>query len=508
VFAAIGQRFIRTVNLWMMRRGDLNVIYGANENSISLAEKLKKESRSVTVFVDGGDGSVYDGQILRMGSLLLGDEIPTEDLLRRLGVRPGGRKLTVFCLKDPESNALFAENLLTALQGAGIPSSQTELSILVDNESAGEELQASQLPGQERFGFGSVHAVESASLAARLMIRTFPPYRRITFDGCGNAQEDMEVLVVGFGLTGQAVLRHLIMNGMFNGSRFHATVIARNYSEAAGSFFYRYPGLRSGVSIDFVEDNARSVRVYSTLEEKGKDLKYVAVCTGSEKENREIAGELSAMLRVLGSKAVVVQVTHRGVRTYAGELRAELFTPDVLLGTQLDAMAKVINHRYHLAEGRTAEEDWDNCDYFSRMSCRASADFLNALLRSVGLNRRTALETGWEPEGEVLESLSRTEHLRWNAFHYAMGYQTMPDEVYRQRAEMARRQTEEQGSSDIRPGKDAVRRLHACLVPWDELDEVSRRESEVSGKTVDYKEMDRENIRSLPAMLRAASGKE
>ena len=32
----------------------------------------------------------------------------------------------------------------------------------------------------------------------------------------------------------------------------------------------------------------------------------------------------------------------------------------------------------------------------------------------------------WPPEGELLENLSRTEHLRWCAFHSVMGYDYVP----------------------------------------------------------------------------------
>ena len=120
----------------------------------------------------------------------------------------------------------------------------------------------------------------------------------MTFDAAAKATEDFDALVVGFGQTGQAALRSLVMNGQFEGSRFHATVVAKGYREQAGSFFYRYPGLQAHYEIDFIDDNARSVSVYDHIRSHCANLNFVALCTGSETENREIAANISACLPI------------------------------------------------------------------------------------------------------------------------------------------------------------------------------------------------------------------
>ena len=43
---------------------------------------------------------------------------------------------------------------------------------------------------------------------------------------------------------------------------------------------------------------------------------------------------------------------------------------------------------------------------------------------------------------------------------------------------------------------------HACLIPWEALDGLSRRENEVTGGSVDYKAMDRNNVLAVPDILR------
>ena len=126
-----------------------------------------------------------------------------------------------------------------------------------------------------------------------------------------------------------------------------------------------------------------------------------------------------------------------------------------------------------------------------------------AMLRAAGKTEDEVLAGSWPPDEETLEHLSVTEHLRWCAFHRVMGYRRMSDAVYQARAERWQRETRELGTSSVRIGKDAERRLHACLIPWEELDALSARENAVTGGHVDYKDMDRENVLALRDILTA-----
>ncbi len=505
--ATIGTRLIRTLRLLVLRRGDLAVIYGTDENTVGFAEQLLKNKKSTVVMVDTGSGSSFDGRILRMGSLLLSTEDakkPTSAFLKRIGLKPGKRRFSLYCLSDASSNLRYASAMKELLEAAGVYPAQTNLTILLENEEAGAQLEASE----GRYGFGSVYAVDVPHLAARLMIKTCHPASTMSFDSSGRAAEDFEALVIGFGRTGQAVLRTLIMNGQFCGSRFHATVVSDHYREQAGSFYYKYPGLENVCHVDYIQQNARSIELYDHFEKHFQHLNYVAVCTGSEKENAEIASELADFFASRNISAPIFQCSHTGIRLLdaAGIVSfTGIYSVGVLENSALDAMAKVINHRYHLSEGRTADEDWALCDYFSRMSCRASADYVDAYLTAAGTTREAVLENGWELPPETLENLSIAEHLRWMAFHQAMGYRPMPEDAFEARAAEYRRQLEATGKPGIRPGKDTVSKLHACLIPWEELDALGEREFALTGRRVDYKEMDRDNVRMVADMLRQAA---
>lgn len=503
VVAGIGAKMIRTLNLLFVHRGDLNLVYGVDNDTVDFAEKLTK--LGVTVMVDAGGGDTLSARILHMGSLMLSEDYartPSPVMLKRLGIRPGKRHYTFYCLSaDNEKNMGYAANLRDILKDRGIDPSQTTLTLLTDDIAVGETLQASG----ETYGYGSVLAINRSELIARMLTTAYPPYKSMRFDtATGRAGEDFECVVIGFGSTGQAVLRSLLMNGQFSGSTFKATVVALNYDALAGSFFYRYPALQEHYQIEFVNDNARSLAVYKILEERCSRLNYVVICTGNAKENAEITRDLTNFFRDRGRNIPVVQCSEQGIlqldETTGTPNVVNLFTLDILQADRMDAMARVLNHQYHLSDGRTAKEDWADCDYFSRNSCRASADFLDAFLYSTGADRAQAMDGSWQPPETVMENLGETEHMRWCAFHYCMGFCDMPKEVFDARAAKYLAQ-KAAGEKPLRITRDMKAKLHACLIPWDELDDLGRREAAVTGVEKDYKEMDKDNIRMIPQML-------
>ena len=130
-----------------------------------------------------------------------------------------------------------------------------------------------------------------------------------------------------------------------------------------------------------------------------------------------------------------------------------------------------------------------------------SADFMPAFIRASGLTAGEVLAGNWPPAADVLEVLGETEHLRWNAFHFVMGYSPMSSEEFDERADIYRKSVKK-GLTGIRLSKDAVNRTHACLIPWEELDALSEKENAVTGRAVDYKQYDINNVLIIPEILR------
>ena len=111
---------------------------------------------------------------------------------------------------------------------------------------------------------------------------------------------------------------------------------------------------------------------------------------------------------------------------------------------------------------------------------------------------------GWNLPENVLENLGQSEHLRWCAFHYCMGYRSMSEKAFDERAALYREKAAD-GPVSFKIGKDTGNRLHACLIGWDELDDLAEREAAVTGVRKDYKKMDIDNVLMIPELLREAS---
>lgn len=178
----------------------------------------------------------------------------------------------------------------------------------------------------------------------------------------------------------------------------------------------------------------------------------------------------------------------------------EAYSLQILCSDQIDRMAMVLHHRY--TRTGTMEENWKNCGYFNRISSRSAADFYPAILRAASTTPEDA-KAHWAPQGQLLENLAKMEHLRWNAFHYSMGFQPMPEKVYLSRVEHFRKAREEDPNTSYRIARDMDLRLHACMIPWEELNNYSRKEKAITGKERDYCNNDRENIRAIREVLLA-----
>ncbi len=505
----IGAEALKKLRLWLLRRGQLNVIYGVHDDSLALGKQLIGQKKSVVVFVDAkpaaGQAAAVDsaGCVLRSDGSALSADLR---FLRMVGLRKN-REVVLYALhKDVAANIAYAKNLLNSMEKMGVTPENTRLVILGKNEETVGTLQTQN----GRYGYGAVSEVNEAELAARLLIRQCPPCDAIAFDEQGRASQNFEVLVIGFGKTGRAVLRQLVMNGQFEGSNFRADVFASDLANTHGFFTKQYVGMLREYDISFHDFDARSAQMYKHLDERFENIKYVAICTGNDKLNGELAQELAGYFCQQGRTIPICQCDRSGIRIQVGDSQevhtTRLYDAKLLSREGLDRMAMVLNHRYQPTSDKTALENWMECDYFSRQSCRASADFAPAMLRMAGISDQEAMQ-GWQPTGQLLLNLSKTEHLRWNAFHFCMGFSTMTDEEFDSRATEYLRQKSE-GKATIRISKNMANRSHACLVSWDGLEALSKKESAITGKDTDYQRLDTENVLALPSLLRAAEGSE
>lgn len=505
--AALGTEAVKKLRLWLALRGDLCVIYGVNPDSVEFGRDLMEGNRDMVVFVDPQpDGDCVEA-VEQSGCLLFTDDHAADAdirFLKSIGIRPGKRKIQLYALDhDGVRNLRYAVRFREALGKREVKAAQTSLMILGVSDSGASKL----LNTHEEYGYGFVTVFQECDLVSRLLMRKYPPCDTLSFDETGAAAEDFEALIIGFGTLGQSILRALVMNGQFVDSRFRCTVFDPKCASLGGYLRSTCRSLMENYDIRLQPQDARSDAFFDFLAERAEKLKYVVVCTGSTSLNQEIAGDILAYFDQLELQIPVYQCSRRGIlhATAASPLADEdsIYSPDLLRYDKIDALAMGINQVYQHDSGRTALENWLACDYFSRVSSRASADFFPAIFRAAGTTAEQAVAGKWQPEGQLLENLGKMEHLRWNAFHFCMGYSTMTREEYDRRAARYKEDIA-QGRRPIRIGKNTAARTHACLVPWEELDALSAREAAVTGNATNYKDMDIRNVLAAADILRSA----
>ena len=509
VISSLGKEALKKIRLWLAHWGRLNLIYGINEDALDFGKELAGRKQGSVVFIAENATAEALTAVSAIGCVLLTDQHALQAdsrFLKGVGFRNGNRKLTLYALgKKSTANIRFAEKLIRTLENHQVAPGNLRLVISGAENIAVRDLQLTA----DHYGYGFVSTINEPQMAARQLVLKYPPCETICFNADGKATENFEALLIGFGQVGQAVLKAIVMNGQFEGSRFRLDVFSPNYTSADGSFSNQFSTLCEAYDICFHDHDGRSRQMYQYLASHRNRLKYAVICTGNEDLNQEIAEELTEYFTNVGCCVPIFMCSRKGVEALAPDgtvtFTHKLYNTDLLCSDRLDEMAMILNHRYQPNSGKTALENWMECDYFSRQSCRASADFLPAMLRAAGKNAADVVKGDWTLTDAQKENLSKTEHLRWCAFHYCMGFSPMCEEEFDTRANAYAEQMKQDGKTTIRIGKNMTGRTHACLIGWDELDRLSEKEAVITGKFIDYKALDTDNVMAIPELLRSVT---
>jgi hypothetical protein len=158
----------------------------------------------------------------------------------------------------------------------------------------------------------------------------------------------------------------------------------------------------------------------------------------------------------------------------------------------MDSMARKMNALFNSLYNIEPADNWRDLDVFTKESNRSAASNIATKLRLLNLgmrektgdNNRPAVNLSEYLTGERLENLSKQEHLRWNAFHFASGWVTWPLNQ----------------TGNAKKAKDLINRRHACLVSWEELEEVTLRFNQIPS----YQDLDREQVKNIPMIIEHA----
>lgn len=537
LLTTIGRRLLRKLREFFLRWHRVCIMYGSiSRVSTYCADIARCGLRPL--LVSDSDSADFESAADEVNGALWRESAVSADgrWLRRLGIRPGGRALELVCdTGDDGLTKKFLLRFIGALKARGIQTQQIHICVVCRSEANFDFLSHVQL---ESGKFISADVYSTGYLAAKSLIAAAAPCQVMSFDGNARADGDFGAMIVGFGDAGQNVLRLLVRNGQFLSSRFSAVVVDRDLDGCSGAFCDMYPDMLRRYNISFVQADANSGCFIKTLRDAARSLRYIAVCTGSEDSDRQVLDLIRAyrlchaalfphkMVVALCSKERVILCGVPGQAcldsaSAAGD-EVETRFPTVrgaeLVQGRMDTLARGINSIYlkktadRLYPGGGSEREefyrngWYRMDSVSRMSCRAAAAFIPAMLLSAaggGTVSAAQCRERARTEPGFLDALSRQEHLRWNAFESSIGVSPMGEAEFKARIAAAEGGAKsalaaleadeaalERSDGSARSGEserlyDEFRRLfsvvrkdipscgiggiHACLADWDSL---------------------------------------
>ena len=490
-----GNDLLRWIRIIVSKNSDILLIFGINPDSLAFGRNVADVNANVIVYVDDSQNEAYESSIRDLGGLAYTDRDAVKAnsaFLKKIYVKPRKTKLKLYALsKDYDKNLHYSRMLLESLKNSDISPEQTALILLGTDELKGMNFQAEGI----KYGYGNVVSFDEFELCSRFLITKYPLCNAISFDKNARASEDIHALIVGFGRVGHEVLRKLIANGQFEGSKFYATVYDPNFENRAGFIKSQYPNMFANYNIDFEPQGGRSSKFFKFLEDNASKLNYIVICIEDREISRDIAIRMVDRLQNLGYSQNVYTCDTKSVRCYsqnASECDTHwIYDSELLHSDTLDKYAMELNHRY--AGGSDVYEDWKQCGYFDRMSSRACVDYLIPLIQKINKNSLTRTQR---------ENLAKSEHLRWCAFHYTFGFDVMDKEDFVKRVRFRQNEIIRQGKSSIKITKDMDNLRHVCLVDWKELDEISRLENAVTHGNKNYKDFDRNNVDMIMSLIK------
>jgi hypothetical protein len=373
------------------------------------------------------------------------------------------------------------------------------------------------------------HLINEIDLITRNMIEILPPFAcpGLNFIN-GVAARDFNVMILGFGVMGQAALLRLVMNGQFVESEMHAIVVDKKVEERRDYFRNRYPELEIlCCKIDYQNFNVPGEGFFSFIDKK-INIDYIVIAFNDDEINKQTALEIQFHYKRKGIPLPFIAVITasensdslredgKDEKIFIFGGREEIYKESIVIDEKRDHIAKAVNESWNKINPNEAKP-WEELDFFSQETNRATADFINAMLflEKSGMNivynakefidkmdeikREVMKRDSLTVDKELKENLAKTEHLRWCAFHAATGWQRQSINIIERLRFIYDKNNEKKLYR-----KNTNAKLHIALAPWGELEKISEIYYQIAKEKKNFKEETYNIIVNIPKYLKEA----
>jgi hypothetical protein len=371
-------------------------------------------------------------------------------------------------------------------------------------------------PGQISF-FNPYDIISRQFLMRYPASRFLPPSYIDTHAAKLNGTYAINHIFIGFGKTNAQILRKSVIIEQLPGCNYNALIIDTDIEDSQAEFKNAARGLFIDHSddaqmyfpkpdeqyfLEFKQMNVLSKEFYELTANRitSGDFSTVIIALGDDRFNAETAMELRQWLYERGADPCKLQIYIRakrrssiindetlnfgiqesGIPIQVFGIEDDIFSASLLINRDIDILAKHIAGHY--AGGYSG---WDRLTNQERDSNRSAALSIRVKLNLMGFDLKYDLKNTLEQDEAVIadfknayqgilrDNIARLEHQRWNTYHLASGWQTMPkNEV----------------SAETR--KNGRSRKHACITTFEGLEELAMLQAQM--KTRNINEAERE----------------
>ncbi len=437
------------------------IIAGSTPLGMALVSALRDLGSKSVVMIDAAPDETASSFCESNRTILVRGDIGRESSLKAIGAL--GCKAVFFVGADEVENILGAEEL-QKLDMSGHAGDVSERSTFVQINS-GSLFHG--LYSYQRFTDRAIPFALEALIARDTVLR-FPVWEYSD----ARALRRVHALIIGFGQQGQALARELVLHCHYKDLLQTAiSVVSLEGETALSAFLIDYP--KFGKACRFTALQAPSGRWEEAVEELQKleeddPFSAIYVATGDESENLSVALSLRQVIECKDCLLAPVFVQFSEGRQFSKLLNLasvtnrfdrvmepfgildDVLKHSALLDNNAEDFAKFLHARY---EKDFLIETWPLLSETMRESNRRAACHSRIKLSSAGYAVRAGSSEviSLDPDADIVKhkdelwDLARIEHDRWCSDRFVDGW-------------------------DYAPVTDKPRKLHKCLVPFDQLD--------------------------------------
>lgn len=509
------------VKFKLLRKSEIIVLSELNENSLNLAETLKKTRKNRLIFCEyntkANQGSELITRARKLNAIVL--ESKSHDLTFNKYVK----KIDYYEISEnKEKNIHSMMDIID--KNESNKNKKPHISLYLFSEDRVTENIIEGLLKKDANQNIDVIVIDELRHSCYQLLYDKPIYESVNHGL-------ISVLIIGAGKTGLELAKSSLWCGQLSDIDIKVTVVDSNPKTEA-CFFADCPELtqENGYNIKFITANVKEQDFYNLISQHCNDATYIAVCMSDDKLNICTAMKIREFYEkrysLLGKDnfrpQICVRVKNEELKDNVKSLSFGSSNYDLypfgsitdifkIAGNYGNSLCKTseYTHLTYCIEKKKKLSDLSNeqkigylfsyhRDFYSQRSSTASAVHIKYKLFDI--SKCTDLSK-YDEEGiknlthdidANIERLSKIEHRRWMAFIRSEGYtKATIDDV--------------KNYIGVTNGKhkfDAAK-MHPCLVPWDDLDNLYYELSKIEGikMPVDFKQSDMTICYRIPEML-------